>query len=95
MGGGGADMPVYLGVSCVKGRRGERRGGGGRVEKEVESRTTLAGVTLEWPEQRQLGETETVHTHKQRGGRGYGQILIASLVSTNCPSNIDTIESGM
>lgn len=50
-------MPVYLGISCVKGGRGERRGGGGgRVEKEVESSTTLAGVTLEEPEQTLLGE---------------------------------------
>lgn len=49
---GSADMPVYLGISCVKGGRGERRGGGGgRVEKEVESSTTLAGVTLEELEQ--------------------------------------------
>ena len=63
-------MPVYLGVSCVKGRRGERRGGGGRVEKEVESSTTLAGVTLEWPEQRQLGETQTIHTQTEEGEVG-------------------------
>lgn len=54
---GSADMPVYLGISCVKGGRGERRGGGGgRVEKEFESSTTLAGVTLEEPEQTLLGE---------------------------------------
>lgn len=57
-------MPVYLGISCVKGGRGERRGGGGgRVEKEVESSTTLAGVTLEELEQTLLGE-------KQGRGRG-------------------------
>ena len=64
-GGGGrsADMPVYLGISCVKGGRGERRGGGGgRVEKEVESSTTLAGVTLEELEQTLLG--------KKQGGEG-------------------------
>lgn len=54
-------MPVYLGISSVKGGRGERRGGGGRVEKEVESSTTLAGVTLEEPEQTLLGR-------KQGGG---------------------------
>lgn len=54
-------MPVYLGISCVKGGRGERRGGG-RVEKEVESSTTLAGVTLEEPEQTLLGNK------KQRRG---------------------------
>lgn len=60
---GSAGMPVYLGISCVKGGRGERRGGGGgRVEKEVESSTTLAGVTLEELEQTLLGK-------KQREGR--------------------------
>lgn len=50
-------MPVYLGISCVKGGRGETRGGGGGggVDKEVESSTTLAGVTLEEPEQMLLG----------------------------------------
>lgn len=49
-------MPVYLGISCVKGGRGETRGGGGgRADKEVESSTTLAGVTLEEPEQMLLG----------------------------------------
>lgn len=51
-------MPVYLGISCVKGGRGERRGGGGRVEKEVESSTTLAGVTLEELEQTLLGKKQ-------------------------------------
>lgn len=52
-------MPVYLGISCVKGGRGERRGGGGgRVEKEVESSTTLAGVTLEELEQTLLGRKQ-------------------------------------
>lgn len=50
-----ACMPVYLGISCVKGGRGETRGGGGGVDKEVESSTTLAGVTLEEPEQMLLG----------------------------------------
>lgn len=55
---GSADMPVYLGISCVKGGRGERRGGGGRVEKEVESSTTLAGVTLEELEQTLLGKRQ-------------------------------------
>lgn len=65
---GGADMPVYLGISCVKGGRGERRGGGGgRVEKEVESSTTLAGVTLEEPEQTLLGKKQG------RGGAGRGE----------------------
>lgn len=60
-----ADMPVYLGISCVKGGRGERRGGGGgRVEKEVESSTTLAGVTLDELEQTLLG---------RRQGRGRGR----------------------
>lgn len=64
---GSADMPVYLGISCVKGGRGERRGGGGgRVEKEVESSTTLAGVTLEEPEQTLLGGTK-----KKKGGECY------------------------
>lgn len=61
---GDAGMPVYLGISCVKGGRGERRGGGGRVEKEVESSTTLAGVTLEELEQTLLG--------KKQGGAGGG-----------------------
>lgn len=59
-------MPVYLGISCVKGGRGERRGGGGgRVEKEVESSTTLAGVTLEELEQTLLGKKQG----RGRGGR--------------------------
>ena len=62
---GSADMPVYLGISCVKEGRGERRGGGGgRVEKEVESSTTLAGVTLEELEQTLLGRKQG------RGGGG-------------------------
>lgn len=56
---GSADMPLYLGISCVKGGRGERRGGG-RVEKEVESSTTLAGVTLEELEQMLLGKKRRV-----------------------------------
>lgn len=60
---GSADMPVYLGISCVKGGRGERRGGG-RVEKEVESSTTLAGVTLE--------EVEQMLLQEKKGGRGGG-----------------------
>lgn len=56
---GSAGMPVYLGISCVKGGRGERRGGGGgRVEKEVESSTTLAGVTLDELEQTLLGRKQ-------------------------------------
>lgn len=62
---GSADMPVYLGISCVKGGRGERRGGG-RVEKEVESSTTLVGVTLEEVEQMLLQE-------KKGGGVGEGE----------------------
>lgn len=49
-----ACMPVYLGISCVKEGGGETRGGG-RADKEVESSTTLAGVTLEEPEQMLLG----------------------------------------
>lgn len=50
---------LYLGISCVKGGRGERRGGGGgRVEKEVESSITLAGVTLEELEQTLLGKKQ-------------------------------------
>lgn len=62
-------MPVYLGISCVKGGRGERRGGGGgRVEKEVESSTTLAGVTLEELEQTLLGKK----SGKGREGEGRG-----------------------
>lgn len=67
---GSADMPVYLGISCVKGGRGERRGGGGgRVEKEVESSTTLAGVTLEELEQTLLGK---------RQGRGGGSASVSA-----------------
>lgn len=62
-----ACMPVYLGISCVKGGRGETRGGGGgRADKEVESSTTLAGVTLEEPEQMLLGRNT-------REGRPDGQ----------------------
>jgi len=97
---GGADMPVYLGISCVKGRRGERRGGGGRVEKEVESSTTLAGVTLAWPEQRQLGETNTAHTHthththarKEREGEGLVSDPQRLIGSKNCPSKVDAAQ---
>ena len=67
---GSAGMPVYLGISCVKGGRGERRGGGGgRVEKEVESSTTLAGVTLEELEQTLLGKKQ---------GRGGGSANVNS-----------------
>lgn len=66
-----AGMPVYLGISCVKGGRGERRGGG-RVEKEVESSTTLAGVTLEELEQTLLGK-------KQGKGGGSAHVNPGSL----------------
>lgn len=67
-------MPVYLGISCVKGGRGERRGGGGgRVEKEVESSTTLAGVTLEEPEQTLLGNK------KNKGGERYQFCILVIL----------------
>lgn len=40
---GGTQACLYLGDSCVEGGRG----GGGRVEKEVESSTTRVGATLE------------------------------------------------
>ena len=85
-GGGGrksADMPVYLGISCVKGGRGERRGGGGgRVEKEVESSTTLAGVTLEELEQTLLGKKQGGEVGEGEAGAGEGvPMSILRLVS--------------
>lgn len=71
-----ADMPVYLGISCVKGGRGERRGGGGgRVEKEVESSTTLAGVTLE-----ELEQTLLEKKKKKKQRRGAPSILALFII---------------